>query len=204
MLPQALHILQDVLSHFLSHLFRRELSMLPTELLSKLYTSARSIPQEPYILISIATQTLYILEAFQVCFQCTISTAKNGAGELFGSGCTPRGWFVIKAKIGKECPENTVFVGRRATGEIYNADLHAQFPSRDWILSRILWLGGVEPYKNRYGHVDTLRRFIYIHGTPASVTLGIANSKGCIRMHNKELLFVFEHVRVGTPVFITE
>lgn len=162
------------------------------------------IPTQAYLKISLAQQRLFLIENSQVLFECPVSTGKNGAGETYGSGCTPRGWLVIKAKIGEGCPENSVFVGRRATGEIYNSQLQAQFPERDWILSRILWLGGLEPRKNRYGAVDTLRRFIYLHGTPDTVTLGVANSKGCIRLHNAELIHLFEQVKVGTRVFIGE
>jgi hypothetical protein len=162
------------------------------------------IPTQAYLKISLAQQRLFLIENSQLLFECPVSTGKNGAGEIYGSGCTPRGWLVIKAKIGADCPENSVFVGRRATGEIYNPQLQAQFPERDWILSRILWLGGLEPGKNRYGAVDTLRRFIYLHGTPDTVPLGVANSKGCIRLHNAELIHLFEQVKVGTRVFIGE
>lgn len=118
------------------------------------------------------------------------------------SGCTPRGWLVVKAKIGGGLAANSVFVGRRATGEIYSAALAEQYPQRDWILSRILWLGGREPYKNRYGEVDTLRRFIYIHGTPACEPMGVPMSHGCIRMRNADVITLFDLVEVGTRVWI--
>ena len=133
-----------------------------------------------------------------------ISSSRNGPGERQGSYCTPRGLHVIRAKIGAGRPLNTVFVRRRPTGEIYSPDMAAQYPDRDWILTRILWLSGCEVGFNRLGDVDTMRRFIYIHGTPDSVALGRSGSIGCIRMHNNDLLDVFEGVSVGDSVLIHE
>ncbi|HYD82832.1 MAG TPA: L,D-transpeptidase [Opitutus sp.] len=132
----------------------------------------------------------------------SVSTAKNGAGETRGSFRTPRGKHIIRAKIGAGAPENTVFVRRRPTGEIYTPALGAQFPQRDWILTRILWLSGCEPGFNRLGNVDTMRRFIYIHGSPDSVPMGTPGSIGCIRMRNSDLIDLFDRVPVGTPVEI--
>ncbi len=119
-----------------------------------------------------------------------------------GSGCTPRGRHVIRAKIGAACPPGAIFVGRRATGEIYSAELAGQFPERDWMLTRILWLGGCEPGKNRWGEVDTMRRYIYIHGCPDTEPMGVAASFGCIRMRNADIVEVFDLVEPGTPVLI--
>jgi lipoprotein-anchoring transpeptidase ErfK/SrfK len=133
-----------------------------------------------------------------------ISSSRHGAGERNGSFCTPRGLHVIRAKIGAGQPVNTVFVRRRPTGEIYDSDLAAQHPGRDWILTRILWLSGCEVGFNRLGDVDTMRRYIYIHGTPDSVVLGQPGSIGCIRMHNNDLLDLFERVQVGDSVTIHE
>lgn len=131
-----------------------------------------------------------------------VSTARNGAGEKSGSFRTPRGRHIIRAKIGADAAENTVFVRRRPTGEIYTAELGEQFPRRDWILTRILWLSGCEPGFNRLGDVDTMRRYIYIHGSPDSVPMGTPGSIGCVRMRNSELIELFDLVRVGTPVHI--
>jgi lipoprotein-anchoring transpeptidase ErfK/SrfK len=131
-----------------------------------------------------------------------ISTAKRGVGETNGSYCTPRGRHVIRARIGAGQPANTVFVERRPTGEIYTPELAARFPGRDWILTRILWLSGCEPGFNRLGNVDTMRRYIYIHGSPDSVEMGKPGSIGCIRMRNGDVMDLFERVKVGTKVEI--
>lgn len=133
-----------------------------------------------------------------------VSTAAKGAGEMSGSNCTPRGRHIIRAKIGAGQPENTVFVGRRPTGEIYTPELGAQFPGRDWILTRILWLSGCVVGFNRLGKRDTMRRYIYIHGTPDSVSLGKPGSHGCIRMRNADLIDLFDLAPRGTAVEIFE
>jgi len=157
------------------------------------------------IIISISGQNLTLLdEAGQLEKRYAISTAAKGAGEQDGSFCTPRGQHLIRAKIGAGQPVNTVFVRRRPTGEIYTPELGAQFPERDWILTRILWLSGCERGFNRLGTVDTMRRYIYIHGTPDSVAMGVPGSHGCVRMRNDDLLDLFERVEPGTPVEIVE
>lgn len=130
------------------------------------------------------------------------STSKHGAGEQSGSFKTPRGRHTIRAKIGGGAPQNAVFVGRRPTGEIYSPELARAEPQRDWILTRILWLSGLELGKNRLGSVDTMRRYIYIHGTPDTEPLGVPGSIGCIRMANRDIVELFDLVPVGTRVDI--
>lgn len=152
--------------------------------------------------INLAQQKLILFSADQIVLETLISSAKNGVGERFGSNCTPRGLFKIKLKIGHNCAENTVFVARRVSGEIYSPELALKYPHRDWILTRILWLTGLEPGKNRYGNVDTLRRFIYIHGCPPHYHMGRPESQGCIRMRNAQLIQLFDAVQIGTTVFI--
>lgn len=155
--------------------------------------------------IHIPTQQLDLLDdSGKVLRRYAVSSAANGVGEISGSYCTPRGKHVIRAKIGAGLPENTVLVRRRPTGEIYTAELGAQFPERDWILTRILWLSGCEPGFNRLGERDTMRRYIYIHGTPDSVQLGKPGSHGCIRMRNADLVELFDIVPAGTAVEIIE
>ena len=156
------------------------------------------------ITISIPEQSLMLLDgAGQIIKRYAVSTASKGVGEQDGSYCTPRGQHVIRAKIGAGQAINTVFVRRRPTGEIYTPELGAEFPKRDWILTRILWLSGCEPGFNRKGTVDTMRRLIYIHGTPDNVAMGEPGSHGCVRMRNADMLDLFERVEAGTPVTIT-
>ncbi len=153
--------------------------------------------------VYIATQQLELLDdAGNLLRRYAISSAANGVGETCGSGCTPRGRHLVRAKIGAGCPLNAVFVGRRPTGEIWTPQLAAQFPARDWILTRILWLSGSEVGFNRLGPNDTMRRYIYIHGTPDPKPMGVPASHGCIRMRNAELVELFDLVPVGTPVEI--
>ena len=153
--------------------------------------------------ISIADQALRY-STREACFLFPVSTARNGFGEQEGSGKTPRGWHRVAARIGDGLPEGAVFVGRRPTGEIYSEELAQQYPERDWILTRILWLQGLETGRNRLGDVDTMRRYIYIHGTPDSEPMGEPLSHGCIRMRNADLQALFERVPFNTPVWIQE
>lgn len=154
--------------------------------------------------ISITRQQLEVFDAQQKMLRrYSVSTAQNGAGERSGSYCTPRGRHIVRAKIGEGCVANTVFVARRPSGEIYTPELGAQFPQRDWILTRILWLSGCEIGYNRLGASDTMRRYIYIHGTPDSVRLGEPGSHGCIRMNNRDLIELFDLVPAGTEVEIS-
>ena len=155
-----------------------------------------------YIEVCIATQTLDLIEDGVVLHSYPISTAKKGAGQLMGSECTPTGWHKIRARIGNEHPLNSVFVGRRATGEIYTPELSRQYPERDWILTRVLWLGGLEAGFNRYAEVDSTWRYIYIHGCPDHLLQGEPESHGCIRMYNADVLDLFEQISVGELVFI--
>lgn len=150
------------------------------------------------VIISITNQTLQVYENERLVKAYSVSTAKNGAGEMMGSEQTPRGEHIVRAKIGNAAPINSVFVARRATGEIYSPALRAQHPHRDWILTRILWLSGLERGKNRLGKVDTMRRYIYIHGTPDEEPMGVPMSHGCIRMRNQDVIELFDMLPVGT------
>ncbi len=157
----------------------------------------------PYIVVGISAQRLQLVAASgEVLLDCRVATAKNGAGEKKNSECTPRGWHRIRAKIGAGCAANTVFVGRRATGEIYTPALRASHPQRDWILTRIMWLCGEEPGRNRFGDVDTMARYIYIHGCPDEDAMGVASSHGCIKMRNSDVIDLFNRVPVGIRIRI--
>ena len=154
--------------------------------------------------IDIGKQCLDVLQHGDLLGRYPVSTAANGSGEREGSGCTPRGVHRIRIKIGCEAAVNTVFVGRRPSGEVYSPELAARYPGRDWILTRILWLTGTEPGRNRGGDVDTLRRYIYIHGCPDSEPMGVPRSHGCIRMRNADLVDLFELVDKGTLVEVVD
>jgi lipoprotein-anchoring transpeptidase ErfK/SrfK len=152
--------------------------------------------------ISLAEQTLGVWRGTALLRTYRVSTSKHGAGEEQGSFKTPRGRHVVRAKIGAGAAVNTVFRGRRPTGEIYSAELARAHPGRDWILTRILWLSGTEVGRNRLGQVDTMRRYVYIHGTPDTEPLGVPGSIGCIRMANRDIVELFDLVAAGTPVDI--
>ena len=157
----------------------------------------------PRIEISIPEQSLMLLaDGGSELRRYPVSTSRNGAGETQGSFCTPRGEHIVRAKIGARQPVNTVFVRRRPTGEVWSPGLGERFPGRDWILTRILWLSGREPGRNRLGNVDTMRRYIYIHGSPDTVEMGRPGSIGCVRMRNADVVELFDLVAPYTPVRI--
>ncbi len=158
-----------------------------------------------FVEIDLSAQHLTAYSAAgEAVMRARVSTAANGSGEENGSYCTPRGWHQIRAKIGGGLAENSVLVARRPTNEVYSASLRAQWPGRDWILTRILWLSGLEKNFNRLGSVDTMRRYIYIHGCPDDDSMGIRSSHGCVKMHNREVIELFNMVEVGTLVHIKE
>ena len=153
--------------------------------------------------ISITEQQLQAIDAVGCkLMSVPISTAKNGAGEIQNSECTPTGEHIVRAKIGHNCAINTVFLGRRPTGEIFSPLLKTLHPERDWILTRILWLSGQQIGHNRLGNVDTMRRYIYIHGAPDADAMGVPGSHGCVKMCNKDLIELFDATPIGTAVKI--
>ncbi len=166
--------------------------------------SSTSTAAERRILVSLTEQRLALVEGGTVLAEYPVSTARKGPGERRGSECTPTGWHRVRARIGTGCPPGTVFVGRRPTGEVYGPELAAREPDRDWILTRILWLCGMEPGRNRLGEVDSQRRYIYIHGCPDDLPMGVPLSHGCVRMRNADLMSLFDAVGVGTRVLIDD
>ncbi|MCR9192547.1 MAG: L,D-transpeptidase [Gammaproteobacteria bacterium] len=155
-----------------------------------------------HLVIDAATQQMQCYQGDTVVHTYLISTGKNGLGEQQGSECTPRGLHEVHSILARHYPLNSVFVSRQWTGELYSAALAAQHPDRDWILTRIIQLEGLEPGRNRGGDVDTLSRYIYIHGTPDDTKLGTPGSKGCIRMANRDIVELAEWISVGTRVCI--
>jgi len=154
----------------------------------------------PSIFVSIADQSLS-LNSHKEDITYPVSTAKLGPGEEKNSYCTPRGKHIIRAKIGTNARRGERFKSRRATGEVFSKNKHND-KNNDWILTRILWLSGIEKGKNRLGNVDTMQRYIYIHGIPDEFSLNIPRSKGCINMNNDDVIELFDLVDIGTPVLI--
>ena len=159
---------------------------------------------ERWIKVEVDRQRLSLYEGERLLAHWPVSTALNGPGEEIDSGCTPTGEHRVRIKIGDGHPPNTVFVGRRPTGEVYDENLAAQHPGRDWILTRILWLTGAEPGRNRGGKRDTLRRYIYIHGCPDGEPMGEPRSHGCIRMRNADIMELFGQIEAGARVVISD
>lgn len=157
--------------------------------------------------VDIARQRLYLWEQYpdgdMLIREYPVSTAAKGAGEQSGSYCTPRGRHRIAQKIGAGAPLFAAFKAREATGEIWTPGLDAADPGRDWILTRILWLEGLEPGRNQGGMVDSHARYIYIHGTNEEHRIGTPASHGCVRMKNADVAELFDLVEVGTEVRIS-
>lgn len=154
------------------------------------------------VVVSLTRQTLVVQRGGRVEWECLVSTSRYGPGEQRGSLCTPRGAHFIRAKIGAGLPSGAVLLGRRPTGEVGGPALYRAQPGRDWILSRILWLSGLERQRNRGGEVDTFRRYIYLHGTPDQVPMGVPFSHGCIRMRNADVCWLCDAVEPGTLVHL--
>jgi L,D-transpeptidase YbiS len=154
------------------------------------------------LVVSLTDQRMEVWRAGRVTARYAVSTSRHGPGERTGSLCTPRGRHVIRARIGGGLPAGVALVGRRPTGETWSEELAHRHPGRDWILSRILWLCGTEPGRNRHGEVDSMRRYIYIHGTPDAEPMGVPLSHGCIRMRNADVVELFGQVAAGCPVDI--
>ncbi|WP_355659980.1 L,D-transpeptidase [Halomonas salifodinae] len=154
----------------------------------------------PWLEIDLDAQCLTLWRGRERVSTHAVSSGVAGNGQREGSGQTPLGWHYIRAAIGADRPRGTVFRGRRPTGEVY--DPAEALPGRDTILTRILWLCGLEPGYNRGGDVDSQRRYIYLHGTPPDQPMGVAASHGCIRLRDDDLLALFAAAPPGTPVWL--
>jgi L,D-transpeptidase YbiS len=152
--------------------------------------------------VNLTRQNLKLMDGESCLQEYRVSTSRYGPGEVRGSECTPRGKHVVRAMIGAGVEPGSVFVGRRPSGEVYDGALAAKYPERDWVLTRILWLSGVERGRNRLGNLDTMRRYIYIHGCPDTEPMGVPYSHGCVRMENAAVIDLFNRVEVGMLVDI--
>jgi len=163
------------------------------------YTSLFHAKLQIMIRISIAEQMLYHRDAAGVWMRYPISTASKGAGNQRDSFQTPLGKHRICNKIGANMPMMTAF---RAREPIQIYEHGNDNPKQDWILTRILWLGGMQTGINKRGQVDTHARYIYIHGTHDEAHIGTPVSHGCIRMKNNDIIHLFERCRLGESVYI--
>lgn len=159
---------------------------------------------ESWVLISLARQKLEAFEGGSLVASYAVSTAKNGAGEMENSECTPRGWHAVVEKIGAGMPLNTAFRARQPETELCTEQNYRANPNRDWILTRIIRLDGLESGRNRGGQVDSFARYIYIHGSPDAASFDKPGSRGCIRMRNPDIVQLFDWLPEQTRVLITE
>ena len=149
-----------------------------------------------HIEVSVSEQTLRLMEGDNIVKSYPISTSKFGLGTEEGTNRTPLGNFEILEKIGENAPEGTIFCSREPVG-IWDRE---QPPvDDDLVLSRILWLHGLDA-----DNANTYDRYIYIHGTNQEELIGTPASHGCIRMRNTEIIDLFERVKTGTPLIVSE
>jgi lipoprotein-anchoring transpeptidase ErfK/SrfK len=148
----------------------------------------------PSIVVSVPDQTLALIDHGAIIARFPVSTSKFGVGDHPGSYATPLGSLEIASKIGANAPLGTVFKSRRPTGEI----LPPNARGRDPIVTRILWLRGLEK-----GNARAYSRAIYIHGTPVENLIGRPASYGCIRMRSRDVAQLFSAVSVGTKIAVS-
>ena len=148
----------------------------------------------PFIVVSVPDQTLALINDGVVIARYPVSTSKFGLGDRSGTYATPLGTMAVASKIGANAPLGAVFKNRRMTGEI----LPPNAPGRDPIVTRILWLRGLER-----ANAHAFNRNIYIHGTPEERLLGRPASYGCIRMRSRDVAQLFNTVPVGTRIEVS-
>ncbi len=146
------------------------------------------------MILSVADQKMIVLRDGKPLSSYSVSTSKFGLGDRPGSYATPLGVLRIKEKIGHGLPAGAVFKSRKPTGEVLPVDA----PGRDPIVTRILWLEGLDE-RNR----NAYRRYIYIHGTPEERNVGRPVSYGCIRMRSQDVIELFETVGLNSKILIT-
>ena len=157
----------------------------------------RTLPDR-LVVVDVARQRLGLMVAGTLVLDCPVSTAAAGLGGAEGSLRTPPGWHRIHTRIGEGAPLRAVFDSRVATGDVWQGEA----TEADLILTRILTLDGLEPGVNRGPGVDSLERYIYLHGTNHPERLGSPASHGCVRLDSADLLDLFRQVRAGDPVLV--
>jgi lipoprotein-anchoring transpeptidase ErfK/SrfK len=157
------------------------------------------------IKINVKKQQLTLLdEEGNILQQYPVSTSKYGTGNQSGSEKTPLGLHRIKDKLGGAMPVNEVFIGRIPHGNLDECKERGVDLPDDVIMSRVMWLEGMEPGRNQGGYVDTYQRYIYIHGTNHEESIGTPSSIGCIRMRNQDVVDLYRLVDIGSEVLIEE
>lgn len=156
--------------------------------------------------VNVERQELVLIEGGTPIWTVPCATATNGTGSESGSEKTPLGWHTVSEKFGDGAVWGQVFRSRGATNEFWQPGGDVK---EDLVLTRILWLDGLEPGKNQGTRedgvmVDSKRRYIYIHGTNGESEIGTPSSHGCVRMLNDDVITLFDRVPVGTPVLISE
>jgi lipoprotein-anchoring transpeptidase ErfK/SrfK len=165
-------------------------------LLIALFLASCAAPDtQHHIVISTRDQKLALLDRSTLLATYPVSTSRFGLGDRPGSRFTPLGQLQIAEKIGDNAPPGAVFKDRRRTGEI----VLANSPGRDPIVTRILWLRGLESQ-----NANAFARDIYIHGTPEERLIGTRASYGCIRMRSTDVVQLYNIVGVGAAVTIVD
>jgi hypothetical protein len=160
--------------------------------LSGLACRASTVATE--IIISVPDQTLAIVDQHRLIARYLVSTSKFGLGDTAGSYRTPLGQLFVSSKFGDRLAAGAVIKNLASTGEV----LRVNAPGRDAIVSRVIWLRGMEA-QNRWAH----DRCIYIHGTPEERNIGKPVSLGCIRMRSRDIIDLYNRVHIGMHVTIT-
>jgi len=161
----------------------------------------RRVGQRLGLWVSVAQQRLYGIRNERILFAYPCSTADKGVGNRANSYQTPLGWHEIDERFGEGLPVGAIFRERQFTGDVWTPE-HPT--TEDLILTRILWLRGIESGVNAGPGIDSHDRYIYIHGTPEEDRIGTPASKGCVRLLNKDVVRLFDVAATGTPVLITE
>ncbi len=162
--------------------------------------STQLTPQ--WLLVHIGDQKLYVVKHDRAQCSYTVSTSRFGSGCKQDSLQTPTGAHVIAQKIGQGKPAGEIFSGRQSTGKIADICYSAETTGQDLILTRIMWLKGLEQNKNSGEGCDSYQRYIYIHGTQEEGLLGTPASHGCVRMSNQDVIELYDCVDEGAFVYI--
>jgi lipoprotein-anchoring transpeptidase ErfK/SrfK len=155
---------------------------------------ACAAPLSADMIVSVPDQALALVDRGKLIARYSISTSKFGTGDSAASYRTPLGTLFVSAKIGDRLLPGTIIKNRIPTGEIVGVDA----PGRDAIVSRVIWLRGMETQNQR-----ARERCIYIHGTPEERRIGNPASFGCIRMRSRDIIDLYDRVHIGTHVLIT-